>query len=65
MSDGIALDIFYKQTTFSTMRKSWDTWGFVNNNGEYLFPKYKEVPKKSLSIFRDKLKTLNLKPRPQ
>jgi hypothetical protein len=65
-TEGIGIDILFRQSIYSTVRKNWSSWGYINQNtGEFIFPKYKEVPKKSLAIFRDKLKTLNLKPRPQ
>ncbi len=65
-SDGIATTIFFKNTVFESNRYYWDWWGYVNpSSGEFVFPKYKEVPKKSFTVFKDLIKTLNLKPLPQ
>lgn len=62
-SDGIAVTIFYRNTTFeSENRYYWDWWGFVDNNsGEFIFPKYKEIKKKSFDIFKERIKLLDFK----
>ncbi len=63
-TDGIAIDIRYRQTTYTSQRKTWDSWGYINqNSGEFIFPKYREVKKKSYDVFKERIKLLNLKPK--
>lgn len=63
-TDGIAIDIRFRQTMLTTQRKSWEPWGYVNQNtGEFVFPKYKEVRKKSYDVFKERIKLMNLKPK--
>ncbi len=64
MTQGIAAEIYFRQTVYVTTRNVWDTWGFVNpNSGEFIFPKYREVKKKSYDVFKERIKLLNLKPK--
>ena len=64
MTQGVATEIYFKNSVYVSNRIAWDTWGFTNpNTGEFVFPKYREVRKKSYDVFKERIKLMNLKPK--
>lgn len=62
-TNGIAVTVIIGDDRLEAGRFEWDIWGYVDQiNGDFVFPKYKEVIKDSYYLFKQGLKTLNLKP---